>query len=437
VSARLIDSLVTTEALDAAFSDDAVLSAMLRYEIALARAEARAGIIPAAAADAIAAVPLDAFDAAAMARAARTSGTIAIAFVDLLIAHVQAHAPAAAAFVHRGATSQDLTDTALVLCLRAAHEVLAQDHARLAAALRNLSDQHRDTIMLARTLLQPAAPTTFGLKTAGWFAGVSRSYAAMTSAFSDASVVQLGGPSGTLAALGTQGPAVTQDLARELELACPEAPWHTRRERLAAVAAACGIYTGSLAKIARDVALLMQSEVAEAFEPGGGSSSMPHKRNPAGCAVVVAAATRVPGLVSAILAGMAHEHERAVGGWHAEAPTLVDLVTSCGSALSAAADLVEGLRVDPERMRRNLAATHGVVFAERAMVTLTPALGRERAQRAVAAAIAAAASGRQSFTDALRADADAAKALGTQAAELENPETYLGSAEVFRKRLLG
>ena len=181
----------------------------------------------------------------------------------------------------------------------------------------------------------------------------------------------------------------------------------------------------------------MQFEVGEAAEPGGGSSSMPHKRNPAGCATVLAAATRAPGLVSAFLAGMTQEHERGVGGWHAESLTLAALVQGCGSALAAAANLAEGLTVDPDRMRRNLAETRGVVFAERAMGLLSPVLGREPAQRAVAAALERASAGRDTFAGALNANADAAAALGDRARTLDDPEQYLGSAEAFRRRLLG
>ena len=250
-------------------------------------------------------------------------------------------------------------------------------------------------------------------------------------------MTQFGGAAGTLAALGPHGLAVAQDLARDLGLALPDAPWHTHRERLAALVASFGVYTGSLAKIARDVTLLMQFEVAEAAEPGGGSSSMPHKRNPAGCAVVLAAATRVPGLVSAFLSGMAQEHERAVGGWHAEATTIAAVVQSCGSALAATADLVETLTVDPDRMRRNLSGTRGVVFAERAMVLLSPALGRQGARRAVGAAIEAASAGGESFVRALTRDAEAAAVLGREAQNLDKPDDYLGSAEAFRRRLLG
>ena len=231
--------------------------------------------------------------------------------------------PQRRAFVHWGTTSQDLSDTALVLCLAAAARILEADHARLARALRRLSETHKATVMLARTLLQPAPPITFGLKAAGWLAAASRGQARLKAAFREACVVQFGGASGTLAALGAAGPDVAKALAAELELPLPDAPWHAHRDRLAHLVGACGVYAGTLGKIARDISLLMQHEVGEASEPGGGSSSMPHKRNPAGCAIVLAAANRLPGLVSAFLSGMVQEHERGLGGWHAESSTIV------------------------------------------------------------------------------------------------------------------
>jgi 3-carboxy-cis,cis-muconate cycloisomerase len=438
VSGRLLGALATTVPMAEAFSDAAVLGSMLRFETALARVEARAGIIPDSAATSIARVAIDAFDPAAIAVDARESGTIAIPFVEALTSRVRTEAPDAAAFVHWGTTSQDLSDTALILCLVRAHQLLAADHARLASALRRLSNEHAGTIMLARTLLQPAPPTTFGLKAAGWLGAAARSGAAMSAAFREACVLQFGGASGTLAALGAEGVAVAGALARELELPMPEAPWHAHRDRLAALVATCGVYTSTLGKIARDVSLLMQFEVGEAAEPGGGSSSMPHKRNPAKCALILAAATRVPGLVAAFLAGAVQEHERGLGGWHAEAATIASVVQGTAAALAAAADLAETLRVDPARMQRNLDATGGMVLAERAMILLAPRLGREPAGRLIAAAVTAAARGDRRFGPALAAMPEAAAALGPEAlASLDAPGTYLGAAEAFRRRLLG
>ena len=247
--------------------------------------------------------------------------------------------PASARFVHFGATSQDVADSAMVLTLRRARAILAADHARLERTLRQLSDRHARTVMLGRTLLQPAPPITFGLKVAGWVAALARGWRRVERRVDEAAVLQFGGASGTLAALGDRGLAVSRALAGELGLARPEAPVaHAPRSPGRARRRRCGIYTATLGKIARDISLLMQDEVGEVAEPGGGSSTMPHKRNPAACAVVLAAATRLPGLVAAFLTGMVQEHERAVGGWHAEWPTIAAAVQTTGSALAAMAD---------------------------------------------------------------------------------------------------
>jgi 3-carboxy-cis,cis-muconate cycloisomerase len=291
--------------------------------------------------------------------------------------------------------------------------------------------------MLARTVMQPAPPITFGLKAAGWYAACERSWERLSSAFDAALVLQFGGPSGTLAGLGVKSLDVSAALARELELSNPEAPWHAQRDRLAALVAACGVYTGALGKIARDVTLMMQAEVAEASEPGGGSSSMPHKRNPAGCAIALAAATRLPGLVSTFLAGLPQEHERGVGGGHAEAPTIAAAVQATGAALQAMREVIEGLRVDADRMRANLEATGGVVFAERAMTLLAPRLGRDTAERAIAEALAAQRSSGRPFREALAAIPAVANVIAAaDLASLDSPDAYVSAAEAFRLRLL-
>jgi 3-carboxy-cis,cis-muconate cycloisomerase len=355
MSARLLASLGTTEEFADLFSDSSVLEALLAFESALARAQACLGLIPQSAAAAISrAAVADGFDAAAIAREARQSATIALPLVNALAARVREIDEPSARFVHWGATSQDAIDTAIVLLLGRAQGILARDHARLAQSLRALSERHAGTVMLARTLLQPAPPITFGLKAAGWYGAVERSWKRLQGAFGEALLLQFGGVAGTLAAYGADGVALAGQVAKELRLPVSGAPWHTHRDRLAALAAHCGIYTGALGKIARDIALLMQQEVAEAAEPGGGSSAMPNKRNPSGCAIALAAANRTPGLVAAFLAGMVQEHERAVGGWQAEWQTLAGLVEATGSALAAVAGAIEGLTVYPDRMLANL-----------------------------------------------------------------------------------
>jgi 3-carboxy-cis,cis-muconate cycloisomerase len=280
--------------------------------------------------------------------------------------------------------------------------------------------------MLARTVLQPAAPTTFGYKVAGWYGAAARSWRRLSRAFDEELCLQFGGAAGTLASYGDRGPELAAALARELGLALPDAPWHTHRDGLASLATQCGIYTGSLAKIARDVSLLMQAEIGEVREPGGTSSAMPQKQNPAGSAVALASANGVPGLVSAFLSAMPQEHERAAGGWQSEWPALAGIVQRTGSALAAMADVADGLIVDAGRMRANLEATQGAVFAEKAVMLLGARFGRPAAQALV--------------SDALRSgglrEGLAHHLTPEQLADLYLPEDYLGAAELFRRRLL-
>ena len=435
---RITDLLATTDALDAVFSDTSIVQAMLDVETALARAEAKAGVIPRDAAEAIgrAATARD-FDAVALVREARASGTIAVPLVAVLTERVRAFNVDAARFVHWGATSQDIVDTALVLLINRASASLSVDHARLSSALRTVSDRHAGDVMLGRTVLQPAPPTTFGLKAAGWLAGASRGWSRFKHARHEACVLQFGGASGTLAALGDRGLVVADGLARELGLPVPDAPWHAYRDRLAALVAACGIYTGVLGKMARDVSLLMQSEVGEAAEPGGGSSTMPHKQNPVGCAVALAAATRMPGIVSAALSGLVQEHERAVGSWHAEMPTIVGAIQTTGAALAAMSEVASHLTVDAARMRANIDRTNGAIFAERAMMKAGSALGRDVAHKLVQDAIQRARASSEPLGQTLRGTAEIARVLTEDDLRMmDETDTYLGMAETFRRRLL-
>lgn len=442
MAARLIENFATSPQYAAIFADESLLQAMLDFEAALARAEASVGVIPRPAAEAIGKAARAAnFDAAQLAEQGLRSGTLAIPLVKALTERVRAADPSGARFVHWGATSQDVSDTAMVLLLRRAWVLLAADHASLQDSLRRASDQYADTVMLGRTLLQPAPPVTFGLKIAGWFGALRRGWIRLDKAFRGAMVVEFGGASGTLAALGDRALPVAQALGAELELALPEAPWHTQRDRLAAVVCACGIYVGSLAKMAKDVSLLMQGEVAEAFEPGGqgrgGSSTMPHKRNPIGCALALAAGNRVPGLVASFLFGMSQEHERGVGGWHAESTTLADVVQNTGLALVSMAEVAAGLRVDGARMGENIEETRGVIFAEHAMILLGASLGRDAAHKLLEDAVRQSVQGEQKLTDVLAAIPQVTNVLSaSEIRSLDDPKTYLGAAEAFRKKLL-
>jgi 3-carboxy-cis,cis-muconate cycloisomerase len=434
---RLIDALCTTPALAEVFSDRSVIGAMLTFESALALAEARAGVIPQAAAQAIAAAAADqgGFDLQALLRETRLSATPSIPLVAALVDRVRSRNPEAAAYVHWGATSQDVADTTLVLLLVRARVFLGDHQRALAAALLRLSDAHASSIMLGRTLLQPATPVTFGLTAAVWRQIACGGWSRLASAFDAAATVQLGGATGTRVAFGDKGPAIVAALADELGLE-PSAPWHTDRGRLAAVVSSCAMYAGGLAKMARDVALLMQAEVGEVLAAGGGSSTMPHKRNPSGCAVALAAAARVPGFASSFLSGQVQELERGLGGWQLEWSAVSDTVQATGATVAAVAATIEDLQVFPDRMRANLDATHGIVFAERALLLLRVKVGRDKAEAIVHDALART---RQSLTfpAALRANPEAVAALGAAAIDaLSGPDVYVSAAETIRRELL-
>jgi 3-carboxy-cis,cis-muconate cycloisomerase len=442
LAARLIESLVTTEALAEVFSDNSILQAMLDFELALAGAEARAGIVPKSAADRIAAAAHGSeFDVDALSRGMFRAGTPGIPLVKALTEKVKATNPEAAGWVHWGATSQDVADTALVLLLKRAQTIIIADLERLEKALARLSEQHKATVMLGRTLMQAAPPVTFGLKVAGWLGAVSRSRKRLESAFDDALILQFGGASGTLASLADKGMVVARALAEELGLRCPEAPWHTHRDRLANLVCCCGVLTGSLGKMARDISLLMQSEMAEVAEPAsesrGGSSTMPHKRNPIACALTLAAAERVPGLVANFLSTMVQEHERAVGGWQSEWPTVASIVQSVGAAASSMAEVAEGLSVDPARMRQNIANTRGLIFAERAMMLLAAELGRDVAHQLIEDTIQKSIAQKKDLVALLAELPEVSSRLSRSVLDqLTIPEQYLGSAEMFREALL-
>ena len=441
---RIVDALATTEALSAIFGDALTLRLLLDVEVGLARAQAAVGVIPASAAVAIAqAAAADGFDAEALARDARAAATIVIPLVAALTARVEAIDPVAARYVHWGATSQDIVDTAVSMQIELACHALARDHAALAEQLRLLSDRHADTVMLGRTLLQPAPPTTFGLKAAGWYASLCRSWIRVALAWHDAARIQLGGAAGTLAAFGERGPEIVDALGdvlgHPLAVMVPSAagPWHTARDRYAALVSACAIYAGVLGKMARDVSLLMQFEVGEVREAGGGSSAMPHKQNPSGCVRTLAAAARLPGLAATMLAGLVQEHERAAGAWQAEWPVIVETLQATGAALEAMRGVMAGLTVDPARMRANIDATRGAIFAERVMLAAAPTLGRARARELVEEALAHAQGDGRAFADVVRARGELAQAIPADVlGTLDDPRAYLGAAETLRQRLL-
>jgi 3-carboxy-cis,cis-muconate cycloisomerase len=415
-SRSLLDPLFTTERMRAVASDRSRVQGMLDFEAALARAAASAGIVPSAAAERIAACcRAELFDLESLGDEAAAAGNPAIPLVRALTEQVERSDRDAARWVHFGATSQDAMDTGLVLQLRAALDVLDGDLGRLVEALLRLTRAHRSTPAVARTWLQQAEPTTLGLRTAGWLAAADRHRARLREVRARSLVVQLGGAVGNLAALGERGPRVVELLAAELGLGVPELPWHTHRDRLVEAASAMGLLTGTLGKIARDVALLMQTEVGEAAEPAapgrGGSSSMPQKRNPVAAALVGAAALRVPALVSTLLAAMVQEQERGLGGWHAEWEVLPEIWLLAGGALSQVVAVAEGLEVDARRMADNLAASGGALQAGALASALSGRMGRAEAHALVERASRRAREAGRSLREALLAESELPEVL--------------------------
>jgi 3-carboxy-cis,cis-muconate cycloisomerase len=384
-SSDLFGTLFLPDSVRAAVADRAWIAAMLEFEVALAAAEARADVIPGDAVAAIAAAcDAERFEPVALARQARASGNPVVPLVRALTEAVEGDA---ARFVHWGATSQDVMDTAAMLVARRALGVIGEELDGVAAACARQADEHRNTVMAGRTLLQQALPTTFGLKAAGWLCAVDDARRRLASV---PLTVELGGAAGTLASLAPEGIRVLGHLAEELGLDEPVLPWHTARARVAELCAALALAAGALEKVAQDVTLLAQTEVAEVAEPAGegrgGSSTLPHKRNPVGSVLAIACARRVRGEASILLGAMAQEHERAAGAWQAEWEALGGALAYTGGAAAAVRDVLEGLEVRPERMRENLDMTGGLVLAEPVSMALRERVGRSEAHHLVEAA---------------------------------------------------
>ena len=438
----LLAPMLSSAAMRTVCDDLTYLQHMLDFEAALARAEAATGVIPASVADTIGkSCRAESFDLAALAEAATRSGNLAIPLVKALTADVARADADAARYVHWGATSQDVIDTASMLGLRAAIDALLSDIDRAVAGFAKLATQHRDTAMVARTWLQHALPMPFGLKLAEYAAALHRSRARLLRLRSEALALQFGGAAGTLAALGDKGLRVAERLAQELKLPLPAAPWHTHRDRIAEAASVFAILAGTCGKIARDIQLMMQTDVAEAFEPAGegrgGSSTMPHKRNPVAAATALAAATMAPGLAATIFASLVQDHERSAGPWHAEWPTLPMLLLVTSGALAATVDIAEGLEVDAARMRVNLDATHGLIMAEAVTMALAEKIGKSEAHHLVEAASKKAVADKKNLRDVLAKDSKITAHLDAEKiANLFEPMAYQGVSQALIDRLL-
>jgi 3-carboxy-cis,cis-muconate cycloisomerase len=439
----LFDGVLARGRVREAVGDRAWLQAMLDFEAALARAEDRAGLLaPGDAAAIAAACRAESFDLRALGQAAREVGNPAEPVVRALTAAVKnAASDAAAGQVHRGATSQDVLDTAMMLVAHRALGPLLEDVEGAADAAAALAARHRTTLATGRTLLQPALPITFGLEAAAWLSGLDEAAALLVQIRETRLAVQLGGAAGTLAALGDAGPAVLAHLADGLRLRAPTLPWHTVRGRVGELAAALGVAAGAIGKVARDITLLAQGEIGEVQEGGGGhrggSSTLPHKHNPVAAVSALACASRAPGLVATLLAAAVQEHQRAAGAWQAEWRPFTDLFETVGSAAAWLRDGLEHLEVDEVRLRGNLDATRGSLLAERVSGALAPALGRLAAHDLVAAACAEVVATGRSFAEALAARPEVAQRLAPgEIAQLLDPAGYLGSAGLFVDRAL-
>jgi 3-carboxy-cis,cis-muconate cycloisomerase len=432
----VFDALFVPDRVLAELTDRAWLQAMLDAERALAVSEAAVGTIPSDAAAAIAAVcNAELYDPERIAIEGRRVGNPAEPLVRALRQRVGGEP---AGFAHFGATSQDIVDTAAMLVSGRVVALVLEDVDAVAAVCATLAREHRDTPMVARTLMQQALPTTFGLKAAGWLVGVIESRRLVVEA-GGRLAVQLGGAAGTLASLGEDGPRVLSGMAHELGLAEPTLPWHTTRGRVAELAGALVALSGSLAKIALDIVLLAQTEVAEVAEPHGqgqgGSSTLPHKRNPVGSTLTLACARRVHAYAGLLTGALAQEHERAAGAWHAEWDGLAGALASTAGAAGSLHRVLAGLVVRPQQMRSNLDLTRGLIMAERLELVLAGRVGRAAAREIVAAAAERAGDRDTRFGDELAAD-DRVPLSADELALALDPGGYLGSTRAFVDRAL-
>jgi 3-carboxy-cis,cis-muconate cycloisomerase len=439
---NLFDSIFRWEPVAKLFRGDTFLQRMLDFEAALAAAEATSGVIPSSTASVIAAkCRVELFDKQKLAEAAALAGNLAIPLVKQLRTLVAADNKDAAGFVHWGATSQDTIDTALVLQLREALPLISAELEKLCDRLAKMADQHRNTPIVARTWMQHAIPTTLGIKFAGWLAALTRHRERFRETQNRCLVLQFGGAAGTLAALGPQGEVIAKHLSEQLKLPLPQMPWHSHRDRMSEVATTLGLLTGTLGKIARDISLHMQTEIDELREPAeegrGGSSTMPHKHNPVACAMILAAATRVPGLVATMLTAMLQEDERGLGGWHAEWETLPEIVCLTAGAMRHLANVVPHLEIDVKRMRENLELTKGLIFAEAITAALGEKIPRSQARELIDAASQRAIKEKRHLRDVLHDDQKIAAHLSSdQLDKLFDPRNYTGTSNEFIDRVI-
>ena len=438
----LLTPLLRTDALTAVFSDEQLVQGMLDFEAALAKAQARCGIIPHEAVEPIvAACQAQRLDFPALAAAAANAGNLAIPLVKQLTQVVKASAPEAARYVHWGATSQDAIDTGLMLQLQ---QALQQTESRLQRLMHVLAKQvarYQHTLMAGRTWMQHALPITYGLKLAGTLDALLRWHERLQQMRPRVLTLQFGGAAGTLASLKVKGPLVAQALADELNLALPDTPWHSQRDRIIELASWYAGLCATLGKFANDFALMMQTEVAEVSEPiaegRGGSSAMPHKRNPVSCAAILAAVARTPGLMATLYASQIQQHERALGGWQAEWETLPQLVMLAGGVLENSEYLLSGMQVNAQKMRDNLDITHGLIMAESVTQALAAHIGKADAHHLIEKICHRAIALDCPLRPLLEKDSLVSQHLSSeQLTQLLDPANAVGSADHFVRQVL-
>lgn len=420
------------------FSDHALLKYMIQAEVALAKAQAQVGVIPESAAAIIADVAntqgIQAIDFENLAVATGLAGNIAIPFVKQFTAAVKAVDEDASRYVHWGATSQDILDTACILQARDALDIVEFQLRHAYAASLELAEEYRAEVMIGRTWLQQALPITFGHKAARWASGFKRDLDRLEQMKTRVLTAQLGGAVGSLASLLDQGSKVVEAYAAQLNLSVPTCTWHGERDRIIEIAGFLAIVVGNTGKMARDWSLMMQTEIAEVFEPTakgrGGSSTMPHKRNPVAAASILAAANRVPALMSSMYQSMVQEHERSLGSWHAEWLALPEIFQLCAGALQRTVEVLQGLEVNSKNMQRNIETTQGLIMAEAVMMALAPKMGRLNAHHLVEKACKQAVAEQSHLQDIVSSFVEVKQYFSADELTLIfKPESYLGNIQ--------